>query len=89
MSETRSAWCLRCDGPQEADDRGCVVCAAIAEKKRDQMREIHRARKLTGNCINGRSHAQPSLKPSGERYTRCDDCRLVHRYGGEAVRRGA
>lgn len=28
----RTAWCARCQSPQECDERGCIACATLREK---------------------------------------------------------
>jgi hypothetical protein len=74
----RIAWCVKCEGPQECDERGCVVCAVLAEKAARYKREraMRRRARLAseGVCINGKSHPAPK---DGKR--KCDACLEVHR----------
>lgn len=76
--EKRTAWCVRCDGPQSCDERGCIVCAVLAEKRRSivnaSTKRGHARNKAAKLCITSASHglALPDK-------TRCGRCADVHR----------
>ncbi len=79
--KARVAWCAKCDGPQECDERGCVVCYQLKAKwglhpaARAAGARLRRAELLRdGLCINGASHGAP--KPG---YTKCARCVETHR----------
>lgn len=90
----REAWCTRCYGPSEADDKGCVRCRKselteaeiakiLARKKRvlNAERMRNRRARLRGQrtCINGISHGQATHG------CRCAWCADVHKRGIEIV----
>lgn len=80
----RTAWCARCDGPQECDERGCTVCAVLREK-RVALRALSAARRRArlradGTCINAISHGPPE-----EGKTKCMRCLEVHRKSNKRV----
>ena len=71
---TRTAWCARCDGPQERDERGCIACAAIRQKHRARAKARQMELIGAGLCISGAKHG-PAVVP----YRRCARCIEVHR----------
>jgi hypothetical protein len=75
---TRYAWCARCNGPTEADERGCISCRQIGRilnaKHQRYRRARLRAKKL---CINGIAHGPATHG------CRCGWCFDVHKRGVE------
>ncbi len=67
------AWCLKCDGPQDCDGRGCIVCAVIHEKAAASSKRRRDRLRAAGACINGPSHAAPVAGG-----TKCARCVEVH-----------
>lgn len=69
------AWCARCDGPSQVDDRGCVTCAGFRVKHRNTAYQADwmRYRRIEliskGKCINGAKH--PAPEPGKRKCTRC------------------
>lgn len=78
----RIAWCPKCDGPSECDERGCIACAILRQKyapKRAGMAAERRERLKRANvCVNAISHGAPE---AGK--TKCSRCLEVHRDGAK------
>jgi hypothetical protein len=78
LSTQRTAWCAKCDGPQECDDRGCITCRILNTKwgrNRAASARLRRAGLLRdGLCINGAIHGAPM---PGR--TKCARCIETHR----------
>jgi hypothetical protein len=74
---TRTAWCVRCDGPQQCDERGCITCRVVDRKERIRhgasVKRIHASNKAAGVCITSKRHGAPL---PGR--TRCAKCAAVH-----------
>jgi hypothetical protein len=68
------AWCARCDGPQDCDERGCIVCAVIHEKAAASSKRRRDRLRASARCINGPSHG--ALAPGRDK---CERCVEVHR----------
>jgi hypothetical protein len=67
------AWCAKCDGPQDCDERGCIVCAVLREKIAPVRSALAKRRRnrLAANdvCINATAHGSP--EPGKRKCTRC------------------
>lgn len=81
--QRRTAWCARCDSPQECDGRGCIACWNLRLKNSEAharyMRERRAELRAAKLCINGAPHGAPVPGT-----TKCARCIEVHRASGRS-----
>lgn len=73
MSTTREAWCVTCNGPVLADDRGCIAC----HEKRERDRLLRLNAPLHKSCsICGGTYGlhRDQMQSGGPVFTICANC---------------
>jgi hypothetical protein len=70
---TRTAWCVKCDGPVECNEDGCIKCAHSRE--RDRLARMNAPlRASCAICAGTYGLHRDQLEPGGPVFTVCANC---------------